>query len=84
MISIDRLLLRLPHDYAGRERLIATAIAEALGRTYFEPRGVIARTSVRISGLTPALGSRAIGNHVATVVADSLTASRESKGAKAP
>lgn len=81
MISIDRLLLRLPHDYAGRERLIATAIAEAFARTNFEPHGPLAQTSVRVAGVTPALGSRAIANRVAAAVADSLAAPRRPTGA---
>jgi hypothetical protein len=81
MNSIERLLLRLPHDYAGRERLIATAIAEALGRTIFEPRAPIAATSVHVSGVTPALASRAIASRVAAAVADSLATPRRPTGA---
>jgi len=82
MISIDRLVLRLPHDYAGRERQIATAIAEALGRVNGESLGTVARSSVQVAGLAPHIGSRAIGDRIAAAVADNFAAPRPSRKAE--
>ncbi len=77
MLTIDRLVLRLPGELSGRERALGRAIGAALA-DYRSPQARAgARLAATVYGVSPAMSDAAIADAVVRAVAARLDRDRD-------
>ncbi len=84
MLTIDRLVLRLPSEFARRGDGIGRAIGAALTELRPGQAADQARLAVRLGSISPATSDRAIAETVARSVATELGAANSSSTKKLP
>jgi hypothetical protein len=72
MLRIDRLVLRLPDDLAGRERALGRAIGAALAGYRPARSAAPARLAATLRDISPAMSDTAIADAVVRTVAARL------------
>ena len=69
MLKIDRLILRLPPEFSGREKALGHALAHALGEApAFARKQTIAGISMAIPAMQSAQSDAAVARQIATHV----------------
>ncbi len=71
-MKIDSLTLHLPPEFAGRERALGKAIADALADIPLAGDQRLGRLSQSVSGLSPSQGNETIARRIATNVHSGL------------
>jgi hypothetical protein len=75
MLKIDRLILRLPPEFSGREKALGRALADALGQTpAFSRAQTIAGVSAAVPSVRASQSNAAVARHIAAHVHTQISA----------
>ena len=78
MLKIDRLILRLPPEFIGREKSLGTALAHALGETpAFDRRQTIASIKAAMPAMPASQSDAAIARQIAAHVRTRISAGQK-------
>ena len=78
MLKIDRLILRLPPEFTGREKSLGTALAHALGETpAYDRRQTIASITASMPAMPATQSDAAIARQIAAHVQTRIAAGQK-------